>query len=82
MLDYVEIENMNAFAKVDPSVKATNQNWGICQYMKFWWDTKYITRPAGSGRPLAIVAGAFPGTISNRAELVLLDKETNNFKEG
>lgn len=52
----------------------------FCKYFYFWWGTSETGTPENTV-PLKRVADAFPGTYSNFNELVLLDYQTNGFKE-
>ncbi|OQE13828.1 hypothetical protein PENFLA_c043G08195 [Penicillium flavigenum] len=67
-------------AQFQNPLKTTSEDIGVCQYIKYWWDTKYMDLGSLTGRPIDLVAYAFPSSTSFRDELMLIDSTTNGAK--
>ncbi|KAF7131458.1 hypothetical protein CNMCM5793_004683 [Aspergillus hiratsukae] len=64
-----------------PDPEGSSDMLSICEYLHFWWYAQTVTFNGHSGRPVDLVATAFPGTANFRNELLLLEKNTNGLKE-
>ncbi|KAH6655547.1 hypothetical protein BKA67DRAFT_240673 [Truncatella angustata] len=59
----------------------TATTWQFCTYMWFWWREAQVTYQGLTGSGMDIVAKSFPNNVFNKAELQLLDEDTNKMKE-
>jgi hypothetical protein len=53
----------------------------MCKYMQFWWNTRAMALHGFNGKPVDLVATAFPSDTQFRNEFMLIDWQTNGAKE-